>query len=196
MENENSQPNNRDFILSSALSLFSQRGYDAVSVREITEMAKISKPTLYYYFGHKQGLLKTIISENFESFLSSLTIASEYNNDLPFSLEKVIEIYFNFAEKNPVFYRLLLTLENAPAQSEAYEVVSPFLERQYQLLESLFGQAVKNHGNMEGRKQLYAMGLLSLIHSVIARYYQSKQENLSAQLKYDIIRQFSYGIYS
>jgi TetR/AcrR family transcriptional regulator len=196
LENENTQPNNRDFILSSALTLFSQRGFSAVSVREITEMAKISKPTLYYYFGNKEGLLRTIIAENFEPFLSVLEAASSYHGDLPLSLDKVVDVYFNFAEKNPVFYCLLLTLENAPSQSEAYEVVAPFLDRQYQLLETLFEQAVENHGNMEGRKYLYAMGLLSLIHSVIARFYRSKEESLSAQLKFDITRQFSYGIYS
>jgi TetR/AcrR family transcriptional regulator len=196
LEKENTQPNNRAFILSSALALFSQRGYDTVSVREITEMAKISKPTLYYYFGSKEGLLKTIIAENFEPFLIQLEFATSYAGDLPFSLDKVVEAYFNFAQNNPVFYRLLLILENSPIQGGVYEVVAPFLNRQYQLLENLFENAVLNHGNMAGRKLLYSMGFLSLIHSVISRFYQGNDEFLTPELKNDIIRQFSYGIYS
>ncbi len=196
MEKENIQPNNRTFILSSALSLFSQRGYDAVSVREITELAKISKPTLYYYFGNKEGLLRTLISENFEPFLAQLEMATNYSGDLPFSLDKVVEVYFNFAQNNPVFYRLLLILENSPIQGEVYEIVAPFLNHQYQLLENLFENAVTNHGNMAGRKLLYSMGFLSLIHSVISRFYQGNDEFLTPAIKQDIIRQFSYGIYS
>lgn len=196
MEIDNSQPNNRAFIITSALNLFSQRGYHTVSVREITEMAKISKPTLYYYFGSKEGLLRTIITENFEPFLIQLALATNYSGDLPFSLDKVVEAYFNFAQNNPVFYRLLLIFENSPIQGEVYEVVSPFLNRQYQLLENLFENAVVNHGNMAGRKLLYSMGFLSLIHSVISRFYQGNDEFLTSALKNDIIRQFSYGIYS
>lgn len=193
---QDSPTNNRAFIILCALELFAQRGYDAVSVREITEMAKISKPTLYHYFGSKEGLLTAIIFENFTPFLSQLTIATNYKGDLPLSLEKVVDVYFNFAEKNPICYRLLLTLENLPVQSDAYEVASPFLNQQYQLFEALFERAVENHGNMSGRKQLYAMGFLSLIHSVISRFLQNKTEQLTPQLKYEIIRQFSYGIYS
>ncbi|GGD44082.1 hypothetical protein GCM10011514_05010 [Emticicia aquatilis] len=192
----NSPINNRTFIISCALELFAQRGYDAVSVREITEMAKISKPTLYHYFGSKEGLLTAIISENFTPFLSQLSTATDYIGDLPLSLEKVVDVYFNFAEQKPICYRLLLTLENLPIESDAYEVALPFLNQQYQLFETLFECAVENHGNMAGRKQLYAMGFLSLIHSVIARFLQNKTGQLTPQLKYEIIRQFSYGIYS
>jgi TetR/AcrR family transcriptional regulator len=196
LEQENTSSNNRDFIISCALTLFAQRGYDAVSVREITEMAKISKPTLYHYFGSKEGLLKIVISEKFTPFLSLLEIASNYSGDLPNSLEKVVDVYINFAEINPICYRLLLTLENPPTQSDVHEVALPFLTRQYQLFENLFERAAENHGNMAGRKQLYAMGFLSLIHSVISRYYLNKEEHIPDQIKYDIIRQFSYGIYS
>lgn len=196
MDSQSTPSNNRNFILTCALTLFAERGYDAVSVREITEMANISKPTLYYYFGNKEGLLKTIISENFEPILALLEIATNYQGDLPNSLEKVVEVYFNFAQNNPVFYQFLLTMENGATKNEAREVFFPFLERQYELLENLFERAVENHGNMAGRKQLYAMGFLSLIHSVISRFFQSKESNPSAQLKYDIVRQFSYGIYS
>lgn len=196
MDNVSPVSNNRDFIISCALELFAQRGYDAVSVREITEMAKISKPTLYHYFGSKEGLLKIVISENFTPFLNVLETSSNYVGDLPLSLEKVVDVYFNFAQTNSICYRLLLTLENPPIQSDAHEVASPFLNRQYQLFENLFERAAENHGNMVGRKQLYAMGFLSLIHSVIARYILNTEQTLPNQIKYDIIRQFSYGIYS
>ena len=40
---------NREKILNCALELFHARGYDAVGVQEIAEMAGVTKPTLYYY---------------------------------------------------------------------------------------------------------------------------------------------------
>ena len=49
---------NRELLLNTALELFHAKGYDAVGVQEIVEKAGVTKPTLYYYFGSKLGLLK------------------------------------------------------------------------------------------------------------------------------------------
>ncbi len=43
-------------ILRVAARLFATRGFEATSVREIVEAAGVTKPTLYYYFGSKEGL--------------------------------------------------------------------------------------------------------------------------------------------
>ena len=58
------QMDNRQLIMEKALELFCARGYDAVGVQEIAEQSGITKPTLYYYFGSKQGLMETILEEN------------------------------------------------------------------------------------------------------------------------------------
>ena len=46
---------NREKILQCAEELFYSRGYDAAGVQEIVEMAGVTKPTLYYYFGRQAG---------------------------------------------------------------------------------------------------------------------------------------------
>ena len=56
---------NRKKILKVSLDLFHQKGYDAISVQEIVERAGITKPTLYYYFGSKNGLLQAILEDGF-----------------------------------------------------------------------------------------------------------------------------------
>lgn len=43
-------------ILRAATRLFAERGYAGTSVREIVEMAGVTKPTLYYYFTNKEDL--------------------------------------------------------------------------------------------------------------------------------------------
>lgn len=44
-----------------AMELFSARGYDKTSLREIAEQVGISKASLYYHYSSKQDLLKAII---------------------------------------------------------------------------------------------------------------------------------------
>jgi AcrR family transcriptional regulator len=50
----------RDRVLTAAVELFAQNGYAATSVREIVARAGVTKPVLYYYFGSKDGLFRTI----------------------------------------------------------------------------------------------------------------------------------------
>ena len=54
---------NKEKILECALNLFYQKGYDAVGVQEIVTAVGITKPTLYYYYKSKYGLLESLLSE-------------------------------------------------------------------------------------------------------------------------------------
>ncbi len=55
----------RSAVLKQAARLFAERGYDAVSVREIVESAGVTKPALYYHFGSKEGLARAVVEEFF-----------------------------------------------------------------------------------------------------------------------------------
>ena len=50
----------KERIISVAIDLFAQKGFDAVSLREIAEAAGIRKATLYYYFASKDQILENI----------------------------------------------------------------------------------------------------------------------------------------
>lgn len=66
MESGSGDTTKRGSIMDAAVRLFSERGYNGVSVREITEAAGITKPTLYYHFGSKQGLCEAILTSLFQ----------------------------------------------------------------------------------------------------------------------------------
>lgn len=53
----------RGRLLRAAVLVFDRKGYAAASVREIVEMAGVTKPALYYHFGSKEGLLTTVLEE-------------------------------------------------------------------------------------------------------------------------------------
>ena len=65
-------PDVRDRIFSSALRRFSEKGYAATSLREITEDAQTTKPMIYYYFGSKEGLYSSIIREILEEMATAI----------------------------------------------------------------------------------------------------------------------------
>lgn len=46
----------RELILRCSVDMFSQHGYEGVSVRDIAQMTDTALPSIYYYFGSKRGL--------------------------------------------------------------------------------------------------------------------------------------------
>jgi len=55
------EPGTREYILSVASRLFSERGFANVSIRDICDDAGVSPPTIYYYFGNKDRLFQDVI---------------------------------------------------------------------------------------------------------------------------------------
>ena len=62
----------RDRIFASALRHFSQKGYAATSLREISQDAQTTKPMIYYYFGSKEGLYGSIVREILEEMAEAI----------------------------------------------------------------------------------------------------------------------------
>lgn len=51
----------REKIFRAAAHLFAEKGFSGVSMREISEATALSKPTIYYYFGNKQGVYAALV---------------------------------------------------------------------------------------------------------------------------------------
>ncbi|MFI7633432.1 TetR/AcrR family transcriptional regulator [Nonomuraea sp. NPDC049400] len=51
-------------IQQAALTLFTERGYDATSMREIAEQIGITKAALYYHFDSKEAIILSLFQEN------------------------------------------------------------------------------------------------------------------------------------
>ena len=56
MKQQNHSDSTKERILNEAEILFAEKGFDAVSVREITTAAECNVAAMNYHFGHKQGL--------------------------------------------------------------------------------------------------------------------------------------------
>lgn len=62
----------RDRIFASALRHFSQKGFAATSLREISQDAQTTKPMIYYYFGSKEGLYGNIVRQILEEMADAI----------------------------------------------------------------------------------------------------------------------------
>jgi TetR/AcrR family transcriptional regulator len=71
----------RQEMLTTALELFSEKGYHNVSMHEIAEKAEFAIGTLYKFFKNKEDLYKAIVLENSDKFHDALMKAIEEPDD-------------------------------------------------------------------------------------------------------------------
>jgi AcrR family transcriptional regulator len=64
-------------LLAIARGLFAQKGYDATSLRDIADAARITKAALYYYFPNKEALYDRVVIESMDSLLAKVKAAVE-----------------------------------------------------------------------------------------------------------------------
>ncbi len=73
-------------ILSVSLDLFSEKGYSAVSIRDICKQVQIKESSVYYHFKNKQAIFDELISR-FQKYAESMmkkleSVLNEQNNHL------------------------------------------------------------------------------------------------------------------
>ncbi len=66
------RPETATMILDAAEQLFEQKGYAAVSMREICTACGVTKPTLYYYFADKEALYVATLLRRLEGMRTLL----------------------------------------------------------------------------------------------------------------------------
>ena len=87
-------------IARSAARLFSNQGYDATSVREIVEAAGVTKPTLYYHFGSKEGLAQALLKP-LSKLGETLQEIARSQGDPVAILVRLFEAHFAFCREEP-----------------------------------------------------------------------------------------------
>lgn len=188
---------NRAVILNCALELFYKRGYDAAGMQEIAEAAGITKPTLYYYFKSKQGLLEALIKEKGELLFRQVTEVK--NRELSFEerLHELTGVYARFAGEEHHFYFMMLGLMYSPMESEAHKVALPFITRQYETIVDIFADAGSYLGNMNGRQEQFAIGYLGTINCYMLVHREKNMKEMLEETKIDaLLHQFLHGICS
>jgi AcrR family transcriptional regulator len=110
------QPNDREHgqkdaeqrLVESALTLFSENGYDGTSIRAIIERARVTRPVLYYYFKNKEDLFFRLAHSSFAEFNSFLDEMTARVSGCRERLKTLLRWVFEQTERSPEMVRLIL----------------------------------------------------------------------------------------
>jgi AcrR family transcriptional regulator len=102
----------KDTICTAAIELFSKRGFDGVSIRDIATLAKVHFASIRYHFGDKEKLYNACISMHGESRLVSakrfLGVKPKNAEDMRLRLGFAIDDVIRIHNENPFLTKLLL----------------------------------------------------------------------------------------
>ncbi len=100
----------RDNLLNAALALFSERGFDGVTIRDIEIAAEVQRGLLSYHYDDKNSLWKRVIDRLFGLLDTHMGQRMEFLGELP-PRERVafiIRTYVRFAANHPELNRLMI----------------------------------------------------------------------------------------
>lgn len=189
---------NREKILQCALELFYARGYDAVGVQEIADKAGVTKPTMYYYFGSKYGLLEALVNEKLSNLNTAMRQAADYHGNLPGTLYRMASQLIDLANENRKMYVLMMALYYSAKENEAYRAIRPLITELYGIIVRFFEDATPQLGNIRGRQEQFAMGFLGILNQYILWMCEKTEEGcvVEEEKKHSLVNQFMYGIFT
>jgi AcrR family transcriptional regulator len=115
----------RTRILEAAAGLLAETA-DA-STRAVCDAAGVTAPTLYHYFGDKDGLLAAVVDFGWDAFLQTKrTVAAVVHEHIADDVRAGWDNHLQFARENPNFYKLMWSpaiAANSAALREAYQML-------------------------------------------------------------------------
>jgi AcrR family transcriptional regulator len=115
----------RTRILEAAAGLLAETA-DA-STRAVCDAAGVTAPTLYHYFGDKEGLLTAVVDFGWAAFLQTKrTVAAVVHEHIADDVRAGWDNHLQFARENPNFYKLMWSpaiAANSAALREAYQML-------------------------------------------------------------------------
>jgi AcrR family transcriptional regulator len=132
----------REALRAALMALIEEKGFDAISVQDITERARLNRATFYLHYRDKQDLLIRTSEAVFDGLVAEAGPIDRGNLAFEKPPQQVV-ILFEHLAKHRDFYRVVLGRSGVPAlvaRMRAYLVV--FTQQHIAGLHSLYPAAV------------------------------------------------------
>ncbi|MET3962646.1 AcrR family transcriptional regulator [Marmoricola sp. OAE513] len=111
----------REQLIEIARTVFSEKGFDGVSVEEIAARAEVSKPVVYEHFGGKEGLYAVVVDREVRQLLGMVREALTSGTPR-LLLEQAAFALLDYIEESPEGFRILV--RDSPLGSASGSYVS------------------------------------------------------------------------
>ena len=169
----------RDAILSAALKLFSDDGYDNVTMRKIADEIEYSVGTIYLYYKDRDEIFFELHKLGFEEFYKRQLAVQGVKDPLQRLTDHGLA-YIQFAIDQPLYYDLMF-ISRIPARTinKQHEWISG--SRTYDMLKLNISQA-KDAGHFKNVEvEVAAFSLWSFVHGISSLFVRDRMMMVPAE---------------
>ena len=185
----------RQGILRAALRRFAHSGYAAASVAQIVSDARVSKPTLYYYFPDKAKLFEALVHEAHDERYRLMQEAAARAKDIRGQLVEILNVLFEYFAENRELMRIsLATAFASPGEVPKQMKYTDRCERNFEFVHSLMKAAVKR-GELDARydARTLAFGVYGQANSYLMTHLLMPRSELNRTTAERIVDLFLSG---
>jgi AcrR family transcriptional regulator len=185
----------RHEILRAALKLFAHAGYAATSVQQIVNDARVSKPTLYYYFADKAELFQALVNEAHDERYRRLREAAARAKEVRSQLVEILTVLFDYFRDNRELMRIsLATAFASPGEVPPGCDCADRCERNFEFVHDLIkkGQARGELGNRFQSREL-AFGFYGQANAYLMMHLLMPDSELTRQTAERVVDLFISG---
>ena len=129
--------NARDAVISTALQLFTQKGYFNTSMRDITGGSAVSTGSVYHHFKDKEGVAAALYQSLIERMRDELLATMRIHDTAHDQCRAVVQLLFSITETEPdvmafmlyVRHREFLPKQRPVCSSEPFEIMRTMVRR-------------------------------------------------------------------
>jgi AcrR family transcriptional regulator len=184
----------RDAILDTSAKLFSQQGYNGVSIRDIAQACGMTNAALYYHFKNKEDLFLAMLQRDHEKAMAALREAADGPGDLREDLKQLVALYTEITcarrQSFQTLWRDLRSIEDVRGHKMLGEMRSKFLGP----LEDRIAQAQADGEIKPGEARLYARLMHGLIIALTNDGPPGKQHRATVQEVETVVDLFLHGV--
>ena len=138
----------RTVLIKTATILFSEKGFNGVSVREIASLAGVNVSMISYYFGGKEGLYGAVLNEQF-SVLYRVAEIALLDADPLTKIESYVRATVARYRQNPYLLRFYTSELTNPTRCFD-TIVKPAIQEVVKILQEFFADGLSHHQFREG----------------------------------------------
>lgn len=193
--NQMSEIDTKSKIFHIAAKLMAQKGYNAVSMREISEQSGVSKPMIYYYFESKeklyQSLMDTGLAYNNNQIQEILSSPIAIKDKLTALFKLQFEQCLKFPEFVKFFLYMFVKIEDTPLGERLRQEE---LRRKHGLMKLIQEGVQRGEFGMSVKPEIAVELIIGTITHFMWHQMNSKKRILTDQLAEEIIEVLFKGL--
>jgi AcrR family transcriptional regulator len=149
----------REQLIAIGRQVFAELGFEATSIEEIADRARVSKPVVYEHFGGKEGLHAVIVDRAVQDLMTGLLESLEADHPRE-QIRRATDAFLRFVEEEEPAFRVLV--QDAPGGAGGGSLPSVLADVATNV-ETVFARQLKQHGYDRKMAPVLARALVGMV---------------------------------